>query len=452
MAESITESNKTYLRILSIVKDKINDARIYDAFLGDSYLYSYENGVMVIAVNSELAVTLLSNKYSMVFTDAVSDFLGQKNIKIKFAAAPTLSAPKKPEEVKPEFFTMSVVNPRLTFDNYVVGPNNKAASQAALLVAASPNKLYNPLFIYSNSGLGKTHLLFAIANYVREKEPHKKVLYCNAEEFMSEYISNIKNAEAGVQRLRNYIVSHDILLVDDIQQIAGREATEGYFFEIFERMYTLGKQIIITSDKHPDQLKNFPDRLKSRLQSGLTIEIEQPSQTTCVEIIKSKIKSSAINIDSFDPEVLEFIAEKFSKNIREIDGALNKITFYTTINPTSHVTMDVALDALQSLINVKEAKTALNEQKIIATVAEYYNLTISQLTGKGRPANVALPRHICWYLIKTTLNTPYTKIGLLFGGRDHSSVMSGVKNVENELKTNTLLENAINDIRKLLKQ
>ncbi len=452
MYETVSEINKLYARVLESVNNRINDARIYDAFIGDSFVHNYDGSTLTIAVNSALAVSLLSKKYKDVFADAANEVLGQTNTKIKVVEASKIVTPKEVEEVKPEFFPTSIVNPKLTFDNFVVGPTNRAAQQAALLVSASPSKLYNPLFIYSNSGLGKTHLLFAIANYIREREPHKKVLYCGADDFMEEFIKYVHGEEQS-EKLKSYITSHDMLLVDDIQQISGKEKTELFFFQVFTKMYNAGKQIVITSDKHPEQLKGFEDRLKSRFQAGLTIEIEPPNPSTSLEILKSKINSSPINIDSFDHDVLEFIADKFSKNIRSLDGALNRLIFYTTsINPTSHITMEIALDALQQLINVKEAKTQLNEQRIISVVADYYNLTVSQLTGRGRPGNVTTPRHICWYLIKTMLNTSYEKIGYIFGGKDHSTVMSGVRKVENELKTNSLLQNAIDDIKKLLKQ
>ncbi len=452
MNESVSEMNNIYLRIKEIVEKKINDPRIYDSFVNDSYLHSFENNTLTIAANSELSVLILTTKYISAFEEAAKEFLGLDNIKIKFAVATNLKAPKKQEEAKPEFFTSSIVNIHETFDNFIVGPNNKEAQQAALLVSASPTKMFNPLFIYSDSGLGKTHLLYAIANYVREKEPQKKVLYCFADDFVAEYIKYVRGEDKS-EKLKKFITDHDFLLVDDIQQFAGKEQTEMFFFQIFNKMHSAGKQIVITADKHPEQLKGFEERLKSRFQSGLTVKMEKPDTATSVGILKSKIKSSPINIDSFDEDVLEFIATKFSKNIRQIDNALNKLIFHTTrINPTSHITMDVALEALQELIDVKDAKTRLNEQRIISVVADYYNLTISQITGKGRPGNVTLPRHICWYLIKDMLNTSYEKIGYLFGGKDHSTVMSGVKKVESELKTNTLLQNAVDDIRKTLKQ
>lgn len=452
MSETISELNNIYLRIKEIVEKRINDPRIYDSFVKDTYLYSFEKNTLTIATENQLSSLILSTKYLSYFEEAAKEFLGLEGLKVKFEIKEELKPQKKVEEVRPEFFSSSIVNVRETFDNFIVGPNNKEAQQAALLISASPTKMFNPLFIYSDSGLGKTHLLYAIANYVREKEPTKKVLYCFADDFVAEYIKYMRGEDKS-DKLKKFIVSHDYLLIDDIQQFAGKEQTELFFFQIFNTMHAAGKQIVITADKHPEQLKGFEERLKSRFQSGLTVKMEKPDTTTCVGILKSKISASPINLDSFDEDVLEFIASKFSKNIRQVDEALNRLIFHTTrINPTSHITMDVALEALQDVINVKDAKTKLNEQRIISVVADYYNLTVSQITGKGRPGNVTLPRHICWYLIKTMLDTSYEKIGYLFGGKDHSTVMSGVKKVENELKTNTLLQNAIDDIKKVLKQ
>ena len=310
--------------------------------------------------------------------------------------------------------------------------------------------MYNPLFIYSNPGLGKTHLLNAIGNYIKEIGD-KKVLYVTSDDFMSEFI-NIIRGEDSAEKLKTFIASHDILLVDDVQLIAGREQTEIFFFQVFTKMYNAGKQIVITSDKHPQQLKGFEERLVSRFQSGLTIEIGAPEIDTCVRILETKIKSSPLNLESFDPEVLRFVAEKFNKNVRMIDEALHKIVFYaTSVNPTDRVTMDVALEALQTLLDVRESKSKLSEQKIINAVADYYNKTPSQITGRSRPGDIVLPRHICMYLIKDMLDLPYTKIGMTFSGKDHSTVMAAVKKVEKELKTNTLLQTAVNDIKKSLK-
>ena len=217
-------------------------------------------------------------------------------------------------------------------------------------------------------------------------------------------------------------------------------------------MHANGKQIVITSDKHPSELKSFDERLKSRFVQGLTVSIEQPETSTCVLILQNKIENSPLNINSFDPKVLEFIASNFSKNMRDIDQAFNKLLFYvTSFRPTKYIDMDVATEALQSLIDVKDAKTKMNEQKIISVVSDYYNVTPSQLQGTSRQGKIAMARHISMYLIRKMLDTPYTKIGMIFGGKDHSTVMSGVEKVEKELKINTALETAINEIKNQLK-
>lgn len=451
MGESITELQALWNRVLRIVKDELNDSRIYDAFIGDSYLVSYTNKTMKVIVNSMLAQNILSTKYSASFEKAASNVAGVP-VKIVFTQSTGEVSKVKVEEEKPEFFMSSSIKSNLTFDNFVVGPCNKSAQQASLLIASNPGTLYNPLFLYGGSGLGKTHLLHAIANYIKENDPTKRILYCTSDDFISEFISYVRG-ESDATKLKGFICKHDVLLIDDIQQIAGKEQTEMFFFQVFTKMYNDNKQIVITSDKHPDLLKGFEERLKSRFQAGLTMDIKPPDQQTSVEITKSKIKSSPINLDSFDPEVIEFIASKFSKNIRSIDEALNKLVFYTTsINPTSHITIEIAQEALASLIMIKDNKTKITEQKIINAVADYYNKTPSQLTGRSRPADIALPRHICMYLIKELLDEPYAKIGMAFSGKDHSTVMSGVKKVEKELKTNTLLQTAVSDIKKILKQ
>lgn len=452
MNESISEVTRSWTRILAEIQEAINDSRIFDAFISDSRPVSYSNGKLVVAFNSGLAISLMSTKYKETFEGIIKRELGNDNLKIEFVdAAKVTEIEVKKEPVKPQYFTSSSINRRETFDNFVIGPSNKPAYQAALYIAGNSGKLYNPLFIYSNPGLGKTHLLNAIGNYIEEKSGDKKALYVTSDDFMSEFVSVVRGEESG-EKLKQFIVSHDILLIDDIQLIAGKEQTETFFFQVFTKMYNLGKQIVITSDKHPQQLKGFEERLVSRFQSGLTIEILSPEIDTCVKILETKIKSSPLNLESFDPDVLRFVAEKFSKNIRSIDEALHRIVFYaTSINPTDRVTMDVALEALQPLIDVKESKSKLSEQKIINAVCDYYNVTPSQLTGKSRPSNIVLPRHICMYLIKDMLDTPYTKIGMTFSGKDHSTVMAAVKKVETELKTNSLLETAVNDIKKSLK-
>ena len=450
MPESITELQNLWAAINKKLKENVEDVRFFDVFLSESYIHSFENNQMIVAVNSNLAATILSTKYLNVFQESVKSVTGA-TVKIKFDIAENLKTRSTPIEEKPVYFKNSIVNKNLVFDNFVTGPSNLEAKQAAMYIASNPGKGFNPLFIYSNPGLGKTHLLQGIVNFVREKMPGKKALYCESGDFFQEFI-DFASGKNQIDSLKNFILSHDILLVDDIQLLSNKEKTLIFFFEIFNKLLVQGKQVVITSDKAPSELKGFEERLKSRFASGLTVMINQPEIPTCVAILRSKIENSPLDINSFDPKVLDFIGEKFSKNVREIDSALNKLIWYiTNFRPTKYIDMQTAMEALQNLIDVKDAKQKLSEQKIVNVVAEYYGLTPSQITGPSREGKIAMARHVAMYLIRSMLDVPFTKIGIMFGGKDHSTVMSGVTKVEKSLKTNDSLSSAVSEIKSQLK-
>lgn len=452
MNEGITELTNIWARVKQELAKSVEDQRFFDVFLEDTSIYSIEGNKMTVIASSGFAVSILSEKYYNIVKQAVKTVYG-KELELKFDVKENLkqAAASSSLEEKPTFFKNAATNSSLSFDNFVTGPSNIEAKQAALYIASNPGKSFNPLFIYSNPGLGKTHLLHAIVNYIREKFPGKRALYCEADEFLQEYV----NYTTGVKQqdsLREFITGFDVFLIDDIQGLSSKDMTQKFYFEVFNNMYSHGKQIVITSDRHPQDLKGFEERLRSRFASGLTVSINQPEITTCEEILRSKINNSPLEISNFDPQVIEFIAQKFSKNIRDIDQALNKLLFYiTTFKPTAYIDMATAAEALQSLIDVKDSRQKVNEQRILNVVADYYNLSTSQLTGQSRQGNVALARHIAMYLIKKLIDLPYTRIGLIFGGKDHSTVMNGVEKVENSLKTNTSLQTAINEIKAQLK-
>ena len=451
MSESVSELGSIWAKVKKNLEEKVEDVRFFDVFLNESRIYSFEKDQMLVAVNSSLAVQVLSSKYYSIISESVKDVVG-RNVKVTFDVFDNLKKVTPVEEDKPIFFKDCRVNTGWTFDTFITGQCNLEAKQAAMYIAANPGKGFNPLFIYSNPGLGKTHLLHAIANYVRTTQPGKKVLYCETGDFIQEVVEYLRG-EKQVEELKKFLLSQDILLIDDIQGLATKEKTCYFFFDIFNSLYSHGKQIVITSDKHPSELKGFfEERLKSRFASGLTISISQPDVATCVSILKSKIENGPMDINAFDPRVIEFVAEKFSKNIRDIDQALNKLTFYiTTYKPTKYIDMEIAMEALQSLIDVKDAKQKLSEQRIVNVVAEYYNKTPSQITGQSRQGDIALARHVAMYLIRSMLDVPFTRIGMMFGGKDHSTVMNGVSKVENSLKTNTNLQKAISEIKTILK-
>ena len=450
MIETISELQNAWSKIQTELSKNIEDRHFFDVYLSESYIHSIENGVMTVVVGSNLAVTILTTKYTTMIQEAAKNVLGTQ-VKVLFNIKENLKVVNELASDKQTFFKSQVINPSFTFDTFVTGPANLEAKQAALFVASNPGKAFNPLFIFSDSGLGKTHLLHAIVNYVHENMPGKKALYCDSADFISEYVKFATGVTKGTA-FKDFCTSFDLLLIDDIQNMSSKEQTLMAFFDIFNIMHSRGKQIVITSDKHPSELKSFDERLKSRFGAGLTITIHQPDVPTCVAILKSKVQNSILDINSFDPKVFELIAENFSKNIRDIDQAFNRLLWYvTSFRPAKYISMDIAYEALQSLLDVKKSRTKLNEQKVISVVADYYNKTPSQLTGTSRQGDIVFARHIAMYMIRKMLDTPYTKIGMIFGGKDHSTVMNGVEKVEKELKTNPNIETAINDIKSLLK-
>lgn len=450
MIETISELQNAWSRIQQELSKNIEDRHFFDVYLSESYIHSLENGVMTIVVGSSLAVKILSSKYTTTIQDAARAVMGTP-IKIKIDVKDNLKTVSDLSSDKETYFKSQVINPSFTFDSFVTGPSNLEAKQAALFVASNPGKAFNPLFIYSNSGLGKTHLLHAIVNYVHEKLPGKKALYCDSNDFISEYVKFATGVNKGTA-FKDFCSSFDFFLIDDIQNLSSKEQTLIAFFDIFNILHSHGKQIVITSDKHPAELKSFDERLKSRFAAGLTITINQPDVQTCVAILKNKVENSILDINSFDPRVFELIAQNFSKNIRDIDSAFTKLLFYvTSFRPTKYITLEIANEALQPLLDIKKSRTKLNETRVISVVADYYNKTPSQLTGTSRQGDIVFARHIAMYMIRKMLDTPYTKIGMIFGGKDHSTVMNGVEKVEKELKTNPNIETAINDIKSLLK-
>ena len=329
MTSSISEITNLWNRILDNTKGRINDTRIFDTFLNGSYIHTIESDLMVVVVNSLLAATLLSTKYLDLITGVVRECT-ETDFKLKFVQKEDVQSAIKQSKAKPAFFASSYINTKLTFDNFVVGSSNRESYQASLMIASSPGKLYNPLFIYSQSGLGKTHLLHAIGNYLKENAPMSKVLYLSTEDFFEEFIKYVTGDKEG-ENLKDYFKTVDVLLIDDIQFLANKTKTEEMFFYIFTSMINAGKQIVLTSDKHPSELKGLESRLVSRFNAGLTVNIDTPDLQTCVEILKLKITANGLDLSNFDDDVLVFIAERFSKNVRELEGAFYRLLIYSII-------------------------------------------------------------------------------------------------------------------------
>lgn len=453
VAPTLSEIAQLWDRVLERLQTKINDRHIFDSFFADTYIHAIDANEIKVVVNSGLASNLLSTKYMDVLAMTVAE-VTQTNFKLVFLQKGELEKNIKSNEKKPSFFASSFVNRKYTFDNFVVGTSNREAHQAAVLIASNPGKLfnYNPLFIYSQSGLGKTHLLHAIGNYVRENAPSLKVLYITTDDFVDEFIKYV-SGEKDSDNMKDFFKAVDVLMVDDIQFLSEKVKTEEMFFHIFNHLVNAGKQIILTSDRHPSEIRGVESRLVTRFNSGLTMNITVPDLPTRVAILKKKIEANGLDITYFDEEVFHFFAERFSNNVRELEGALNRLVFYViNIKQTKHITMAVAIESVQPLIGSGVTLSSLTENRIINTVADYYNLTSQQLTGRIRTNQIAMARHIAMYLIRTLLDVPFLKIGALFGGKDHSTVMNAVKKVEKSLKVDEAIATAVDQLEKRLKK
>ena len=450
---TLSEIAQLWDRVLEKLQTRINDRHIFDSFFSDTYIHTIDGDEIKVVVNSGLAANLLSTKYLDVLGLTVSE-ITQTNFKLNFVQKVDLEKNIKNTEKKPAFFANSFVNRKYTFDNFVVGTSNREAHQAAVLIASNPGKLfnYNPLFIYAQSGLGKTHLLHAIGNYVRENAPSLKVLYITTDDFVDEFIKYV-SGEKDSDNMKDFFKAVDVLMIDDIQFLSEKVKTEEMFFHIFNHLVNAGKQIILTSDRHPSEIRGIESRLVTRFNSGLTMSISVPDLTTRVAILKKKIEANGLDITYFDEEVFHFFAERFSNNVRELEGALNRLVFYViNIKQTKHITMAIAIESVQPLIGSGSPISSLTENRIINTVADYYNLTSQQLTGRIRTTQIAMARHIAMYLIRTLLDTPFLKIGVLFGGKDHSTVMNAVKKVEKSLKVDEAIATAVDQLQKRLKK
>ena len=448
MAYTISEQTQLWNSVLEYIANELkNDRMIYDNFFSNSYIDSIVGSNITVVTTTSLARNLLQTNYKDLLSRAILETTGT-DFSLTLITEEEYKNKKPIKVEKATFFPNAKINPKYNFENFIVGKSNMEAYQAALITASNPGNLYNPLLIYSDSGLGKTHLLHAIGNEIRKKSPSSKVLCISAEEFIDEFVRFIQSAKEDQTFTQFFKNSVDVLLIDDIQFLIKKEKTLEMFFVAFQSLATNNRQIVITSDQHPSKLEGLPERLKSRFSQGLVISIQKPDTETSEQILRYKIRNSDIDESAFDDDVIHLLATRFSNNVRELEGALTRLLFYMiNIQPGQRITMERALDALAPLVSEQEAVSHLTENQVIETVADYYGLTPSQLIGKIRTAQIVLARHIAMYLIKTYIGTPFTKIGYLFGGRDHTTVMNGVQKVENALPNDPMLQQAISDLK-----
>jgi len=340
----------------------------------------------------------------------------------------------------------SKFNQKYTFDNFVVGKSNQVVYAAMKSVAENPGKRFNPLFIYSGVGLGKTHLLHAVGNYLNEFRPELNVLYVTCEKFINDYVTSIKNSKEKLnQEFRDKYRNVDVLMVDDIQAIKGKISTQEEFFNTYNELYQNNKQIIIASDRPPKEMSELEERLRSRFSSGIIQDIQEPDYETKVAIIKKKCSQEGYLVDD---DVVDFIAQKTGTNIRELEGNLSKVVFYSSLLGKSHASMEDAIEALKDYGEVE--RTDLDAEKIINTVCEFFKVSKEELIGKKKNKEIVEPRQMCIYLINEMLNIPLTAIGSLFGGRDHTTIMHARDKIGSQVKSNPHIRTLVNDIKSRL--
>lgn len=345
--------------------------------------------------------------------------------------------------IQNDYFNLKI-DKEQRFDTFVIGKSNSQAHAAAITCATTPGSFYNPLFIYGNSGIGKTHLLNAIGNYVISTFPNKKIGFINSIGFVDALTKSIKSN--NLDDFYDSFYSLDVLLVDDIQFIAGKPKTQEVFFTIFNNLTNNKKQVCITSDRSPDEINDVEERIISRFNRGLNVNIESPEFETRIEILKRKLLQR--NIDKIDEDVYAYIANIFTKNVSELDGAVNRLYFYFinfNNDNEDHISLKIAYEAFknQSVDN----KNELDISKIKRVVADYYNLSVQQIISATRTKNIAIPRHIAMYLCRTLLDAPYKEIGNEFGKRDHSTVINACEKVEDLIKKDGNYQKALNDIK-----
>ncbi len=403
---------------------------------------SLEGDTLVLSVNLESMRGMVQTKYGQVISGCVAEAAGRP-IRVEMLTRAELEERRRQEH--PDAGDNDPhLNPKYTFESFVVGGGNRFAHAAALAVAESPAEAYNPLFIYGGVGLGKTHLMQAIGHFVHQEDPGKKILYMTSESFTNEMISAIQQKKT--YEFRERIRRVDVLMVDDIQFIAGREGTQQEFFNTFNELHDNNKQIILTSDKPPKDIQRLEERLCSRFEWGLVADIQRPDLDTRVAILREKTQQDQIDVPD---EVLQLIAGKIDSNIRELEGCLSRLVAYSNL-VRAPITVELCEAALKEIFDQRQHKQ-ITAELIMNTVSDYYGLSMADLTGPTRKREITIPRQIAMYLTREMTGMSLPQIGSVFGGRDHTTVMHSCKTVEANMKANASMKSVVEDVQQLIR-
>ena len=433
---------------------------VFKTWIQSLQVYSLEDNVLTISIDDSRVgdgKKYITSKFAVPLQVSIEEVIGE-SYTLEFELAKDLKEREKPEETadqssgKPSDSYLnspqniaSFLNPRYTFDTFVVGSNNSLAHAASLAVAENPAEVYNPLFIYGGVGLGKTHLMHSIAHHILQHNPKAQVLYVTSEVFTNELIEAIRNRSdtSSIQEFRKKYRNIDVLLIDDIQFIIGKESTQEEFFHTFNTLHGSKKQIIISSDKPPKEFETLEERLRSRFEWGLQVDIQAPDYETRMAILRKKGEIEGYTIDD---EVLRYIASNVKSNIREIEGALTKIVAVSRLKNTE-VNVILAEEVLKDLIS-PDSKKNITVEYITEVVAEHFDITVSDILSSKKSRNIAYPRQICMYLCRVLTGDSQKEIGAKLGKRDHSTIIHGINKITADLEKDTALQNVVDILKK----
>ena len=426
----------------------------YNTWIAPLTVYEVKDDTVYILVKLRASLEHIEEKYLLPFKVCIAEVTGTEYEVAFVTDNQTVIQEKKENIIKKSkanaVFEKANLNPKYTFDTFVVGSNNSFAHAASLAVAESPGEAYNPLFIYGGVGLGKTHLMHSIAHFILENDPSKNVLYVTSETFTNELIEALKAGKTGSElamtKFREKYRNNDVLLIDDIQFIIGKESTQEEFFHTFNHLHVSGKQIIISSDKPPKDIETLEARLRTRFEWGLIADISSPDYETRMAILRKKEELDGLERYHIPDDVMQYIANNIKSNIRELEGSLNKLIALSNLE-NKPIDIPLAAEALKDMISPDDNR-AVTPELILDIVSEHFNVPISDLKGKKRNAEIVLPRQIVMYLCRVMTDTSLKAIGAFLGGKDHASVTHGIKKIEAEIKTDEALHNTVNIIMK----
>ena len=452
-------------KVLDIIKNEVNSI-VYKTWFENTRLYKIENTTATIVVQIFTQKKRLSENenYLSLIINALHENTNQI-YDINFLLEDEINEKNIEQEVSTEKVENNLTNENTvykhssnlikeyTFETFVVGNSNKLAQAAAFMVAESPGEVYNPLFLYGSSGLGKTHLMHAIGNYI-EQNTNKRVLYISSQQFTDDFTKiNLKDDKKKNNfdystYFKNKYRSIDVLIIDDIQFLAAKTKTQEEFFHTFNILHDEKKQIILSSDRSPNDLKDMEERLKTRFCWGLTVDIYPPELELRKNILRKKIQGSNL-LQEIPENVIEYIASNMTSDVRNLEGAINRLIAYSFMMGCKEIDLPMAVDALKDIINKGTSEKA-NIQKVQKAVADYWKISVDDLKSKKRSASIAFPRQVAMYLSRTLLNESFERIGLEFGGKDHSTVMHSCDKIKDEIERNNELKNSIEVIKKNL--